>query len=74
MDGISLTVAKVWKTSFAVSVIPHTLKETTLLQRRPGDRVNLENDCVGKYVERLLGLSAVETGGVTEEMLIKCGF
>ena len=42
---------------FQVSVIPHTGEETTLLRKKPGDQVNLENDIIGKYVERLLGLS-----------------
>lgn len=54
IDGISLTVAKLTDSSFAVSVIPHTGEETTLLNRNPGDIVNLENDIVGKYVERLM--------------------
>lgn len=54
IDGISLTVAKVDETEFQVSVIPHTGEETTLLRKKPGDLVNLENDIVGKYVEKLL--------------------
>lgn len=54
IDGISLTVADVTDTGFAVSVIPHTGAETTLLERKKGDLVNLENDIVGKYVDRLL--------------------
>ena len=55
IDGISLTVARVNETEFAVSVIPHTAEETTLLSKKAGDTVNLENDIVGKYVEKLLG-------------------
>lgn len=58
IDGISLTVAAVSDTDFQVSVIPHTGAETTLLKKKPGDPVNLENDLVGKYVEKLLGLGA----------------
>ncbi len=58
IDGISLTVAYVDDQVFKVSIIPHTLQETTLASRSPGDRVNLENDSVGKYVEKLLGLGA----------------
>jgi riboflavin synthase len=54
IDGISLTVANVNLDSFSVSVIPHTAAETTLGDRRTGDMVNLENDMIGKYVERLL--------------------
>lgn len=59
IDGISLTVARLTDRSFSVSVIPHTGQETTLLQKKVGDVVNLENDLVGKYVERLLGGEAV---------------
>lgn len=54
IDGISLTVAKAGQRSFQVSVIPHTGAKTTLLKKRPSDVVNLENDMIGKYVERLL--------------------
>lgn len=56
IDGISLTVASVSDTCFQVSVIPHTGKETTLLKKKQGDRVNLENDIVGKYIQRLMGV------------------
>ena len=54
IDGISLTVAYVDDTCFKVSIIPHTAGETTLLDGKPGKVVNLENDVVGKYVEKLL--------------------
>lgn len=54
IDGISLTVAELDDRGFSVSIIPHTGEETTLLKRKPGDPVNLENDILGKYVERLL--------------------
>lgn len=54
IDGISLTVAKVGKSDFSVSIIPHTAKETILSEKKIGDMVNLENDIVGKYVERFL--------------------
>ena len=56
IDGISLTVATVTADSFSVSVIPHTIANTTLAHRRVGDVVNLENDCVGKYIEKLCKL------------------
>lgn len=54
IDGVSLTVAAVGKADFSVSVIPHTAGATVLGERRAGDAVNLENDMIGKYVERLL--------------------
>ena len=50
VDGVSLTVAFLDGDVFAVALIPHTLAVTTLGQRRPGDRVNLEMDVIGKYV------------------------
>ncbi len=54
IDGISLTVAQVSEVDFAVSAIPHTAAATTLGGRQVGDKVNLENDIIGKYVEKLL--------------------
>lgn len=53
VDGASLTVVSVKKTSFSISLIPYTLANTTLGSRKPGDVVNLETDIVAKYVERL---------------------
>ena len=53
IDGISLTIASVDEHSFKVSIIPHTLNETTILDRKVGDTVNLECDIIGKYVEKL---------------------
>lgn len=59
VDGVSLTIASITATTFSVWLIPHTCEVTTLGQRRVGDKVNLECDLLGKYVERLLqeGLS-----------------
>jgi riboflavin synthase alpha subunit len=54
VDGVSLTVAALDDTGFAVALIPHTLAVTTLGARRGGDRVNLEMDVLGKYVQALL--------------------
>jgi riboflavin synthase len=53
VDGVSLTVVEVGDDWFTVSLIPETLRATTLGVRTPGDRVNLEVDVVAKYVERL---------------------
>lgn len=69
IDGISLTVAEVGRNSFGVSVIPHTGIQTTLLKKRPADVVNLENDMIGKYVERLLMGAGSAGGGMTMEFL-----
>ena len=57
IDGISLTDDKLDAESFSVSVIPHTRAQTNMAAKRVGDAVNLENDCIGKYVERLLTCS-----------------
>lgn len=73
IDGISLTVAKVSAQDLSVSVIPHTAKNTTLGERRVGDTVNLENDCIGKYVEKLLGAPA-QPSGISKEFLSRYGF
>lgn len=55
IDGISLTVAEIHETdTFKVSIIPHTLSETSLSVRRTGDPVNLETDIIGKYIDRFL--------------------
>ena len=78
IDGISLTVARVDAAGFQVSVIPHTGEETTLLEKVPGDLVNLENDVIGKYVEKLLGIRKNEEekkeSGITMEFLEEFGF
>ncbi len=70
IDGISLTVAKTFKDAFSVSIIPHTGKETTLLSKKAGDKVNLECDVIGKYVEKLIGKSS----GISEDFLKKYNF
>lgn len=54
IDGISLTVVIVSDTSFTVSIIPHTMTVTNLGKKKIGDMVNLENDCIAKYVEKML--------------------
>ena len=54
IDGVSLTVVDVTPDGFDVALIPHTLAETNLGGRTPGDRVNLEADVLGKYVRRYL--------------------
>ncbi len=54
IDGISLTVVEVNKDTFSVSIIPHTAKETTMGTLKIGSTVNLENDMIGKYIERFV--------------------
>lgn len=85
IDGISLTVARVTKDAFSVSIIPHTIKATILGTKSTGDMVNLENDVVGKYIERFLTVPPSETEavqqkaanqsqGITKEFLMKYGY
>jgi riboflavin synthase len=54
VDGVSLTIFKCQDGRFTAALIPHTLKETTLVERVPGDRVNLEADVLLKHIEALL--------------------
>ncbi len=83
IDGTSLTVAGVDEGTFRVSIIPHTSDNTILSMKRPGDVVNLENDIIGKYVEKLMNFDdrgAVRGGdaegscGITEAFLAENGF
>lgn len=69
IDGVSLTVAAVSGTDFSVSVIPHTAENTALPYKKTGDIVNLENDLIGKYIEKLLN----EKSGITREFLARHG-
>ena len=78
IDGISLTVTYVDDHIFKVSIIPHTGAQTTLLGKKIGDSVNLENDLIGKYVEKMLK-SRMQSAGVRssvidEDYLRKYGF
>jgi riboflavin synthase len=54
VDGVSLTIAAVAEDAFAVALVPHTLRATTLASLVPGREVNLEADVLAKYAERLL--------------------
>ena len=74
IDGISLTVASVNDCDFKVSIIPHTASKTILSEKKIGDVVNLENDIVGKYVEKLLSPVKSDNNGISMETLAKNGF
>jgi riboflavin synthase len=70
IEGVSLTINKLDEAGFSVMIIPHTGSHTTLLDKVPGDRVNLEADLIGKYVARLTkGYQG--GGGLTESDLYK---
>ncbi|MDF2856427.1 MAG: riboflavin synthase subunit alpha, partial [Neobacillus sp.] len=80
IDGTSLTVFGISESSFTISIIPHTLSETILGLKGPGDIVNLECDMIGKYVGHFLtGLAAgiqnkKGTKGITTQFLEENGF
>lgn len=76
IDGTSLTVAGVTEESFSVSIIPHTLGETILGEKKAGDVVNLENDIIGKYVEHFMepGEPEKTESSITKDFLLRAGF
>lgn len=76
IDGISLTVVNVNENSFSVSIIPHTSQETILSHRLVGDIVNIENDIIGKYVEKLITFekNKKDESNITMDFLINNGF
>lgn len=54
IDGVSMTVAQLEKDNFSIGIIPHTWEETVFSNKKPGDKVNLEFDVLGKYVEQIM--------------------
>ncbi len=78
IDGISLTVADVTGRDFMISAIPHTVAQTILSEKKVGDYVNLENDIIGKYVEKLMtpeGQNKQENKSkISKEFLLANGF
>ncbi|EFM39819.1 riboflavin synthase, alpha subunit [[Eubacterium] yurii subsp. margaretiae ATCC 43715] len=83
VDGMSLTVVSVNEDTFIISAIPHTVEVSILKYRKLGDKVNLEVDIVGKYIEHFLsdtlkGRSysnkVTSSGSITKDFLDKYGF
>ncbi|MCO6058930.1 riboflavin synthase [Pseudomonas sp. MOB-449] len=77
VDGTSLTVNSVNGAEFELTIVPHTLAETIMVDYRPGRRVNLEVDLLARYLERLLlGDKAAESqsSGLTESFLAEHGY
>lgn len=72
IDGISLTLTDVTDTDFSVSLIPLTTQFTTLGVKKTGDKVNLETDILGKYVQKMLHPS--QNGTLTMKTLLENGF
>lgn len=67
IDGISLTVVEAAEQTVTVSIIPHTLAQTVLQDKKAGDTVNLECDVLGKYMEKLLGFGQRSSGERTRQ-------
>ena len=80
VDGISLTINSCVQNSFEVAIIPHTAQMTTIYSKRIGDKVNIETDMIGKYVEKYVSgkdigdLSSKTSSLIDREYLIKKGF
>lgn len=76
VDGISLTIVDINKDYFRLSLIPHSLKSTTLGFKKAGDIVNIEIDILARYIERLFSSEKKEEGkpGISENFLISNGF
>ncbi|MEA3385268.1 MAG: riboflavin synthase [Thermodesulfobacteriota bacterium] len=77
IDGISLTVNSCSKGRFSVVIIPHTAKLTTMGSRKRGDKINIEVDLIGKYIEKLLLAGHIKTENPTNintEFLAQHGF
>lgn len=79
LDGISLTVVQVSNRDFTVSLIPHTRQATNLYAKGEGSLINIENDVVGKYVEKLLQpaentVAATPKSSITLDFLRQNGF
>ena len=81
MDGISLTINARESDNFSVSVIPHTAQLTTIGFKNKGDRVNIETDMIGKYVERFISGrpdrskgNSSKQGSIDHAYLVKTGF
>lgn len=74
IDGISLTVNEYQGGEVQITLIPYTIEKTTLKDKKAGDRVNLEADILGKYVEKLFGQRDKKSGEVDRSFLIEHGF
>ena len=74
LEGVSLTLTSVARGRFSVAIIPHTLEVTALGARKPGARLNIEADVLGKWVRRLLGKSVKPGSSLSMDFLAEHGF
>jgi riboflavin synthase len=66
IDGVSLTIAESTDDSITVSIIPSTIERTNILEKKPGDKVNIECDVIARYLFRFTKFSLAENGSETE--------
>ncbi|WP_455257816.1 riboflavin synthase [Peptoniphilus asaccharolyticus] len=74
LNGVSLTIARVYKNSFTVSLIPETLNRTNLGNLRVGDNLTVEFDILGKYINRYFEFKEDNKSKIDMEFLRKYGF
>jgi len=74
LDGISLTVADLDETSLTVSLIPHTILQTNLKDKKVGDEINMEVDILAKYIENFLIAGEKNNSPLTKEWLQQQGY
>jgi riboflavin synthase len=74
IDGISLTVNEYQGEEIQMTLIPYTIEKTTLMGKEIGDRVNVEADIFGKYVEKLFGHANRRSNGIDLSFLVEHGF
>ena len=73
IDGISFTIADISSSLISINLIPHSFENTNMQYLRPGDKVNVEVDIIGKYIERLISKSKNENRSV-EQWLTNLGW
>jgi riboflavin synthase len=74
IDGISLTVNECEDEEIRMTLIPYTLEKTTLIDKKVGDRVNMEGDIIGKYVEKMMNRGDEKSKGMDLSFLKEHGF
>ena len=74
INGVSLTICELNEKNFKVSIIPHTIENTTFKNLKVGDKVNLEPDMVAKYIEKFIKKEDKQESKITLEFLKENGF
>lgn len=72
LDGISLTVSKLRDNYFEVSIIPTTIRDTNLINKKVGDEINIETDIIGRYVYNFVNTK--EESKISKSFLLENGF